>query len=884
MVSPPRVHANARGPLTSSIQITNNFADTTNIVLTAENSMGWQIDLNPPSLRLASGESGIVFLSTMIPSGTPAGEYLIDFKAAAEGDESSAVGVQIEIEIAERPKIEVQSLQINQQYASTSDISVQSYYITNRGNSPAQIELDIDSFPNWSYTLDPPERRFELLPNDSRTIQVTLMVPDVLDSSVSHRLTVIARQINALFPGTEGRATTATMVVPKNLSGDSIFWNLEGDITAQESVREGEGHAQSLSVGPLYGDLGGGRSVVVDLHNVFLSGSMSSSFIHGQRLYAEYMDENYGVLRAGDFVVDCGSPLIERYTWVRGGDILMDHGGQLYHIFYTNRNGSIDTNFSGLQWGMNFNEESDILVTLLRSSNHERFDSDRIPYSTLGLALGYEPTDDLSFNGEIAKTLSTQPGKDIGWRLTGKYNENGVVVGGEWLHAGKGYFGGWNDTELRRLNLRWSPIDDLSLWTNYNLGAYNISHDTDTPARNIRTLTYGASYNLDEVGRFYASKRLNRNIDVLLDRFNLQTSNTTLSFARNWGDITTILRWEEQIENDRITESQTADRTFHLDSSTFVEPNTSLKLDFSAGRVTQGNGGETDSKLGVDFTGRTWLGPDLDFFWGIRRTVGGFDDRRTNIYGNLSWDIFNGQDINLALRRYSGLFGHDTEVMLEYDYPISIPLTNSPRYGVIQGRVSMSDDPSRGVSDARISIDGIEVLTDEDGNFKFPSIDPGDYELTLDPISLAIGLSTGIEMPVFVSVIAGETTEVVIPITEMAGISGIVLVEKTPDSGEPTVGPFEGAVIEIKGEGVSKFINTDSDGHFFFTDLQPGKYKVILHMDRLPGKFDALNPDVIEMDLIEGESPGSLTFKIKPTVRNIVYTTNIFDLRKPEKQ
>lgn len=138
----------------------------------------------------------------------------------------------------------------------------------------------------------------------------------------------------------------------------------------------------------------------------------------------------------------------------------------------------------------------------------------------------------------------------------------------------------------------------------------------------------------------------------------------------------------------------------------------------------------------------------------------------------------------------------------------------------VSGTVTAGGDP---VPDVPVTItlpDGSTrgTITDADGRYEFPGLEPGDHTVTIEtPDGYENDGPSELEVPVADE----DVTDVDFELTRPGSIGGIV----TDQDGNPA----PGATIEITGpDGETTTVTTGDDGSYFDDDLSPGDYTVVV--------------------------------------------------------
>jgi len=872
LLSADVVEAQPREMRTVSVRVTNDSPEPQVYQIEADVPSGWGYVAMPETVEIPAGESTVVFLSINPPAEASAADYAVVLSAYPEGRPSEASLVQLTVRIPAVTLLQVRALRNEPPPAYSGDEIAQVFVVMNLGNARTRVAINTESREEWSLAVDPPDRRLDLEPNQSGRVTVSTVIPEELIQSETYRLTVVARSLEA--EGQEWRASTSTRIIPRRLSAGSIYATLDGNVETQTSWRDDEDISAMLFIDTLESEIMEGRRVSLGPINLPITGRGTGSFGRSQWISAGYEDVELGYIRAGDFSIDLMAPLMGRYMSGRGGDVLYRSGEMDYRIFYTRSRGSIPEETMGVQVARRVGEDTVVRLTAMRDeelSVPEGYDREAESSTNLGLFVEYQPSEDIEVTGGIGRSSVSGSGSDNAWRLNARYELQRFSANCEWLRAGADFRGGWTDTELRRLNLSWSPLEDVNIWANYSQTRQNLEADPEEEGRRDRSMAFGATWNVEGFGRLRVSHRIDRTRDIVLEDFDRLTKTTEYSLSRDWGGFSLSASWQDRSDEDQLTGDRETDRTLRVDCAARLNRSASARIGYSSGWNRRE---ETVRTTNISLSGDVELGSDWDLSIGVQRNLGGLQGRRTSVNGTLSWDMPGDSTLNLRVRSYTGGYGGDTEVALGFTYPLSIPLTMFPRKGSVEGRVFLADDPAHGIANVGVSIGQIEMVTDDNGNFSFPSLDPGEYQLTLDTTSLGVGMTPQVELPLVFAVEAGATVGLEIPVMQSVAIGGHVFLETPGSPGEaPSRRPLAEMVVELQAEDGSYYRFTDSYGRFLFADLVPGRYTVLLRSDWLPQWHEILGPASFELELAPGDSRRDLEFTVAPMERQIEVTT-----------
>lgn len=207
--------------------------------------------------------------------------------------------------------------------------------------------------------------------------------------------------------------------------------------------------------------------------------------------------------------------------------------------------------------------------------------------------------------------------------------------------------------------------------------------------------------------------------------------------------------------------------------------------------------------------------------------------------------------------------------VLQYSVPLSIPVARRTSAGQVRGRVV--GEQGKGFANVLVNIGPAAAVTDDDGEFFFPSLPPGRHYLILDKASLGLEFVTRQPMPMTLDVRGGDEVRVTLDVTRSSTISGAVELyafDEKDTSGSSLVfaGTHPGMIIELtRDQEVLRRI-VDHRGQVVFNDLRPGLW-TIRPVGELP-RFHAFEQETIEINVGPGKHQ-EVRFRILPRRRSI---------------
>lgn len=179
-----------------------------------------------------------------------------------------------------------------------------------------------------------------------------------------------------------------------------------------------------------------------------------------------------------------------------------------------------------------------------------------------------------------------------------------------------------------------------------------------------------------------------------------------------------------------------------------------------------------------------------------------------------------------------------------YNYTIGIPLAKRKDFATLGGKIiGRSGQKVEGIV---LKIGGQTEVTDEEGNFYFENLKPGDHYIYFDPTSLGIYDMPAGETPIKITLGPGEQKNFDIPLVTTARLKGQIKMQLPED-----VSPPNDLIIRLTKNGETKVTNV-INGQFTFQRLQPGTWKYEVVKNGWQKKYE-ISPSSGNLELEEGE-------------------------------
>ena len=175
-----------------------------------------------------------------------------------------------------------------------------------------------------------------------------------------------------------------------------------------------------------------------------------------------------------------------------------------------------------------------------------------------------------------------------------------------------------------------------------------------------------------------------------------------------------------------------------------------------------------------------------------------------------------------------------------------VPVPFIKTKGVINGEIfidkngnGIRDVNEAGIPQIMLFLKDENALSDSDGKFEFPPLEPGEYPFSVDIATLPAYLSILKEIPEYISIRKGSEISLQIPITSICSINGHVFLDVNTnykfDPEEKGISTIRVVIQNEKGQEWEAY--TNRDGYYTVPDLLPGIYSIMIDSRWLPKRI-----------------------------------------------
>ncbi len=847
--------------LTAAITVTGLSPVDRRLESRLELPPGWR-NLTPDiPFTLGANRTDIRLVSIAVPASSPAGNYTIRYSVSDNAIPPCRTEIAVGVSVEPFRRIELQLVEAPRYLVSGTSCR-SAFLLRNLGNEQSTVRLSVRGMENISALPDSGSETLGAL--ESREVTVVVSAdPGIMEGTkyVLELRAVLGQDTTVVVT-----ASTLLEIVPRVTSTDIKFHEIPLDVKLRAAGESGQSGGQiEVAGGGTITDRGTDR---VDL--LLRTPDIQSRSVLGlhDEYRISYLSGKYRAY-AGDRPYEL-SPLTElgRYAFGAGGQFTagsVTAGGFINQTrFYTplqkEQAGFVTYGFEpGTSVGVNFLRKEDYHVsnvatvrTLLRP----------LEGTDVDLEYGRSSLDDAHDDAYAARVLGSEKWVSYDFRI---------------VHAGPDFGGYYRNEDFKSASVNARPWENIRLEAFAQDQRQNLLDDTlQLVAPRDRFYQFGGGWG-ELLAVYY------RQIDgedlLPSPKYNRRESSVQLRSGYSFPAASIYGSVDLGTSREYLLGDAGPLRRYQLSAN--FRPEAHQSYGFTAEYLREEN---LTSAVGME----TWSGS-----LNAAITIAARTRILASLYGTRigppfeqSYSLF---DVSaeyefpfrhtLTLRGRQSLFapsaeGKQVAYLVEYSIPLSIPLTRLSGSGVLRGRVE--DALTReGVPNVVLYAGSATAVTDESGEFLFPSLKPDVYALTPDLASAGVDRVTTRPAPFLVTVLGGEESRLDIGVVRSASITGDITVYDFNESAAQDTargeiiekGKGSNVIVEIAGRDETLRRFTDNRGRFQFSDLRPGEWTVRVAGEGIP-EYHYPERDSVRVTILPGEKKET-PFRILPKKRII---------------
>jgi len=750
---------------------------------------GWNSLPVPSQLSLASGASKPVFVNVNVPQNARAGKYGVKLTAQSTGDAVQA-SATTHIQVRSAPSFEL-SWAVEPSRVGPGSTAEGKIRLTNTGNLVDRYKISVTVEENWEYSLQ--QEELQLMPGQSNSLIFSFTVPEGAGASERYRVEI---EVNSVRQQDLEKTLTTTGRLgppPPEKVGGTLFptWDTTLDMFVNQ-----KGDPKFFFAGR--GDLPRVGEVSANL-------KFDMEGVEGASL--RLMKEGWG------FVLDSAS-ISGSYLGVSGSPLFIGEiGNSRTKLLFTEEKKGLSIAQDGDNW-----ETRGILAT----DGEENF-----YFAELQGVYEFE-------TGQVLDGLITTAETQT---ESGTIIEGGLELSDEKFEIYPSFvkvFSGYPNQAPRQgvsVDINWEE-DQFTSFFNWNYTRTQLGEIPHTYYNVENNFQASTSIDLGEDLDSNFSLGLTRRISDDDPASNDLVSRFFSGSLNGEGFLPWSLGASFTETKDRVSNTRTYVET--IDASIDFQLG---ETDHSASTSFRRTVGPSDTTYSNTFT----LTSDFpDFPLSPRFSLNRGSDDTTMRVGISEVSL---RDVAVSFSLSASLVQQDSvSASFTASFPAPFPFCG-PTKGQVTGYLFIDengngkrDEGEEGIPQALLRLNGQEALSGEKGNFAFPPLPAGSYELEI--VDIKAGLKPTVEMPHPVELEAGQKPEIAVPLRPRSWVRGLVFRDKNQNGiQEKEEAGVSGITFSITGEEMEKEIKSSSNGRFV-ADLTPGSYQITLQEESLPERYE----------------------------------------------
>lgn len=846
---------------------------------------GWQPLIQDTLFSLAPAAKDLRLMAISVPLQAPPGRYKVIYLVQDYGDSSSTASAETDVLVLPIFKLDVIARETPRRVIAGEDYMAQ-FEVTSRCNSACTVTAQVLSTNNLPVVLS--DTAWLAQPGQSKVFTAIVRTNPRVITSFKHRLTL---RISVSDPDAHRREATAHCtvdVIPRSVAGGDFYHRVPSVIATRYVSEQGHSGLQMEYSGTGSLDTRGAYKVAYLLRG---PRDLEQNVFGLRDEYYVALENRSGEARVGDLSFSL-SPLMEQNRMGRGAKAML-RTGSLRAGGYTfkMRPKYPDLDESAGFVGYSPSPRLDLRINCLSKRSRT------LSGNLLGMSTGIVPLRnmnlDLDYSADVNGRRVSRQNSAVFARFTGGVGALRLSL--ERVYAGRHFQGYYHDEDQKSVSASVPVLASLQYHAAYRSLAQNLSRSpsrlTALSEDDIQTglsctfpFRTGASLDVEKLSR--VDELAHTDLDyrersaTLRLRHAFRALNVTASVKRGLWD------------NPRLHAAGDMER-YGIGVNVAPDVYQSYCISFQTGNSSLGNAAHMSRTLSAASSFRIAQRLTL----GVSFQASDFKDpsafENDQFAADLRCEVYKGQTLSLRARKvnYALQIGMSNGFswMAAYEIPIGMPVSKQNTVGCVKGRIYDEEDAHHaGMASVVLRLDDLTALTDNKGNFVFPSVAPGLHYLQVDNASIGLHRVMTRRVPVEIQVRGGRTEIFTCGVVRSGSVKGQMalftrggnssrgyLVEadslSAPSNEAQTLQLKSGlANVEIQMCSADQTIRTitDRDGNFQFSELRPGRWRLLIPKESLP-PFHRVERDTYEAFVQPGENE-TLDVRVIPRTRSLI--------------
>jgi len=766
--------------VTGSFLVSNNTKREEELFEKLKLPAGWQEIVSEEfPLKLKPAERQLRVVAFLVPLTSPAGRHQISYSVQSQRDLNIADSDTIEVVVLPMTKLDILVEQKPEVVIAGEAYEVR-LRLVNKGNSETDGRLKIKSTPAYPVSMKPSKIALEA--GGSQIIRLEVKTDEKLRKRIKNILEIQAEIEESRNGAVSLRQTVLVEIIPKVTGEFDRYHRLPTQVALIGAGQDGKSGLQAEFSGR--GSLNEDRTRRVDF--LFRGPDIQERSRRGKRdefrlsylhrhLALHFGDRNYSL-----------SPLTERFYYGRGAEINIHPAKFEIGAFYLeSRWEDPKARKVGTYLAYRFNDKFEIKGNFLSKSKDSTLSFGGYDVKIYSIQTQINLSEWMRLGLESGFAQGEREGKlsDLAFRtdLNGRIS-NQVRYSFEKTHAGPKYLGYYNDADYTSGTITFPIYRKLRGNLSYRSHKNNLDIDsTKETANREKSYQSSISYSFPFGTNISLDYRdLIRGDDALPANYDYREKTLRLGVAQTLGKFS----FHTHIERGKFEDMLLAVTNDNLERYNFYasfRQSYTQTYSFYARIGHSSFTSHPERTKSVGIAGSWKIKNNISFKLNYQRDNAGSEtsEERDNVFSTFTYTFKNGHALvsRTQWSKYEQKEEEDFSFLAMYTIPLTIPVSKKKSIGVLKGKVYDDEKAQRPpISKVILTANEATAITNQNGEFIFPSLKSGTYYLRVDKSSIGLNRIATEKLPIIMEVKGGETITIDIGIVTSCRISGRVAV------------------------------------------------------------------------------------------------------------